>query len=242
MNRFVSLSFWPLMFMACAAGAQDTGDDEEAGGVTGKAALGYLATSGNTESANVNAAFNLVHQAMRWRHEYDLLAVSASNAGDTTAEAYRAAYEARLNFGERAYMFSSLDWKIDRFSGFAEQVSETIGYGRRLIDRERHRLDGGLGAGLRQTETRDGVEEDDKIVRGSMTYLWSLNETTEFEQRLVVESGSTNTNMDAVSALRARLVGNISLVLSYRIRSNTEVPPDAVDTDRFSSISLEYAF
>jgi putative salt-induced outer membrane protein len=230
-----------LLFVVVTAAAQDD-DEEQTQALSGKAAFGYLATSGNTESTNTNAALSLVHQLSVWRQGVDLAAVSASNAGTTTAEAYRAAYEARRALGQHAYVFTAIDWKADRFSGYAEQVSETVGYGRRLIDGERHVLDGGIGGGIRQAELRDGVEEDDRIVRGSLSYLWTVSPTTEFEQRVVVESGSTNTSLDAVSSLRARLLGEISLVLSYRVRRNTDVPVGAVETDRFSSVSLEYAF
>lgn len=222
-----------------AARAQPPGQET---GVSGTAALGYLATSGNTESTNANAAVAVVYQLPIWRHAFDLNAVSASTADTTTAEAYRGAYEARRAFGEHNYLFASLDYKRDRFSGYAEQVSQTIGYGRRLIERESHVLDAGIGYGARQAELQDGSGEDDQIVRGSVDYVWTMSDTTEFEQTLVVESGSTNTSMEAQSALRARLFGNVSLVVSYRLKHNSNVPTGVANADRFTSIALEYAF
>jgi putative salt-induced outer membrane protein len=231
-----------LAFVLIAGGAraQDAGQEEEP--VTGKAALGYLATSGNTESTNVNASFNLVYQLPDWRHGFDLSAVSASSNDETTAEAYRASYEARRDFGEHNYFFSALNWRLDRFSGYAEQVSQTVGYGRRLIDRESHVLAASAGTGARQAELRDGSEEDGAIVRGSLDYIWTMSPTAEFEQTLAIESGSTNTSVEALSALRARMLGNISLVLSYRVKHNSNVPPETANADRFSSLALEYAF
>jgi putative salt-induced outer membrane protein len=230
-----------LAFVLIAgARAQDARQEEEP--VTGKAALGYLATSGNTESTNVNASFNLVYQLPDWRHGFDLSAVSASSNDETTAEAYRASYEARRDFGEDNYLFTALNWRLDRFSGYAEQVSQTVGYGRRLIDRDRHLLAASAGIGARQAELRDGAEEDDAIVRGSLDYLWTMSPTAEFEQTLAVESGSTNTSVEALSALRARMFRNVSLVLSYRVKHNSNVPAGAANADRFSSIALEYTF
>ena len=123
-----------------------------------------------------------------------------------------------------------------------EQFSQTIGYGRRFIDRERHILDAGLGVGIRQSELRTGVEDDDQIVRGSTTYSWVMTDTTNFQQALVVESGSTNTMDESRSALRARIIGNVALVLSYRVARNSAVPLGSAHADRFSSVSLEYAF
>lgn len=226
--------------LAAAAHAQQGDDDER--GVTGKAALGYLATSGNTNNTNASGAFNLIYALPVWRHDFDLTAVNASANEQTTAEAYTADYEGRRALGERSYIFTALDWRRDRFSAFREQVSETVGYGRRLLERERHVLDVGVGAGLRQSRRIDGTRERDGIARGYAEYIWMIAETSEFSQKLVTESGSSNTMVEAVSALRTRLVGNIGLVLSYRLRRNSQVPDGIQPTDRFTSIALEYAF
>ena len=227
-----------LALAAIDAAAQDS----QNAGFSGKAALGYIATSGNTHSESANASLSLRYGRGGWRHGVDLSGVGASTDEQTTAEAYLFKYEARRSFGEHNFLFTTLDYKRDRFSGYAEQVSETVGYGRRIVDRDRHRLDTGIGFGARQSELRDGTEEDDAIVRGSADYLWTLSDTTEFEQVLVVESGSTNTMTEARSSLRARIVGNVALVLSYRIKVNSAVPEGSESTDRFTTISLEYAF
>jgi putative salt-induced outer membrane protein len=209
----------------------------------GQVALGYLATSGNTESTNANGSFGLLYSRTRWNHEFDLTAVAATTAETTTAEAYSAGYEARRLFNEGdAYLFTSLDWRKDRFSAYDREISETAGYGRRLINQGRHVLNGEIGGGARQASLIDGTERSEGIVRAAMDYVLTLSETTGFKQDLVIESGSSNTSVEAISALRARLIGDIGLVLSYRIKSNSEVPAGRVGTDRFTSISLEYAF
>lgn len=243
MSKRKSLMLWPALCLLAAfeAGAQQP---QSAGGerLAGKAALGYLATSGNTESTSTNAAFSLTYRLTQWQHAFDISAVAASTNEVTTAEAYLFEHEARRGFGEHHFLFTSVDWKRDRFSGYAEQVSETVGYGRRLIDRGAHQLNGGLGAGLRQSELRDGTEEDDGIVRGSIDYVWSMTETTSFTQSVVVENGATNTMVESRSALHARIIGDISLVLSLRVKQNSAVPAGSANVDRFSSIALEYAF
>lgn len=229
-----------LALLSVNAAAQDAGGSDPS--FSGKAALGYIATSGNTDSTSANASLSLRYGRAGWRHGIDLSGVGASTDEETTAEAYLFKSEARRSFGEHNFLFTTLDYKRDRFSGYAEQVSETIGYGRRIVDRDRHTLDTGIGFGARQSELRDGTEEDDAIVRGSVDYLWTLSDTTEFEQALVIESGSTNTMTEARSSLRARIVGNVALVLSYRIKMNSAVPADSESTDRFTTIALEYAF
>lgn len=227
--------------LAAQQGGQQSQEEDERG-ISGKAAVGYLATSGNTESTNANAAFELLWELPAWSHDYSLSAVTASTDDVTTAEAYTAAYEARRSFGERNYMFTTLDWRSDRFSTFDQQMSETVGYGRRLVDTQRHELNVEAGAGARQAERRTGVQQDDQIARLTLDYTLTVNETTSFAQDIVVESGETNTSTESVSALRARLFGNIALVISHRIRHNTDVDPGSEEMDQFTSISLEYGF
>lgn len=221
--------------------AQQSGP-QAATGVSGKAAVGYLATSGNTESTNANASFELVYDRPVWSHEFSLSAVTATREEVTTAEAYGGGYEARRSQGERNYLFIALDWRRDRFSGFDQQMSETVGYGRRLVNTDRHALNVESGVGARQTVRATGIEQDDPIARLTLDYTLLVNDTTEFSQDIITETGSTNTSIESVSALSVRLFRDIALVVSHRIRHNTDVDPEVEKTDQFTSISLEYSF
>ncbi len=233
------------------AGAQPVGNPPGAPGPTtskppqglsGKASFGFLSTSGNTESTNMNAALALVYRLETWRHHFDLSAIGASTNNETTTEAYRAKYEARRDIGRHGYAFTALDWDRDRFSGFDSQSSMTAGYGRRFVDTPKQSVDGGLGAGARDSVLPDGSVERDAVLRTSLDYVWTLSSTSQFEQALVVETGSTNTSTDSVTSLKAGLFGNVGLVISYRLKYNSQVPPGIVNSDRYSSVSLEYAF
>lgn len=210
----------------------------------GEVSLGYLATSGNTENTNANATFSMLYTLENWSHDIDLSAAGASSAEVTTAEAYSAKYTGRRALGadRKSYLFTALDWRHDRFSAYEEELSESVGYGRRLIERGRSVLNGELGVGARQATLIDGTDQDEGILRGALDYELTLSENTGFKQSLVIESGDSNTSTEAISALRARLVGNFGLVLSFRVKHNSDVPVGIVATDRFTSIALAYLF
>jgi putative salt-induced outer membrane protein len=121
--------------------------------LVGSASLGYLSTSGNTESTNANASFEATWDLDGpWTHDWTALAINARTDDITTAESYAAGYKAQRDFSEASYLFFSADWRQDRFSGYDQQVSEAIGYGRRLIDNERHMLALEGGAGAKQSD------------------------------------------------------------------------------------------
>jgi putative salt-induced outer membrane protein len=209
----------------------------------GTIALGYLSTKGNTDSTNGNAKFGVTWDLDGpWKHDWNALAINARTDGVTTAESYSAGYKALRDFSATSYLLASADWRQDRFSGYDEQTSETVGYGRRLIDNERQTLALEGGAGAKQSELTDGTSVDEAILRGGLDYLIHIGENSEFTQKLVIEQGDENRYTESTSALKARIVGNLALVLSFVIKDNSDVPVGIENTDRFTSIALEYGF
>lgn len=209
---------------------------------SGKATLGYLATSGNTENSTLNTGFEIGYTATKWAHLFKAKAINASENEATTAEAYDAGWKSERKLSEHNFLFGRLDWRKDRFGGFDTQFSQTVGYGRRLIDTDKHKLSAELGAGARQSEAQDGTEQDETIATGGVYYKWLFSETAEFLQDLKVEAGSENTYLESITAIKARLVGDLALVASYTVKHNTDVPALTEKTDTYTALSLEYAF
>jgi len=211
--------------------------------VQGEATLGYQSTKGNTDTESANATFALLWSLTHWSHKFDLAANSASAAELKTAEAYLAKYKGKRPFDDtKSYLFTALDWSHDRFSAYEEQTSASAGYGRVLLDRGKSTLNGEIGAGYKESTRIDQVQENEAILRLGLDYELKFTDKTGFKQSLVVESGSSNTSIEAISALRANLIGKVGLVIAFRIKNNSNVPPGLVATDRFTTIALAYAF
>jgi putative salt-induced outer membrane protein len=209
----------------------------------GNVALGYLATNGNTDSTNANVKFAVTWDLDGpWKHDWTVLTISARTNEITTAESYSAGYKAQRDFSETSYLFFSADWRQDEFSGYQRQVSEAVGYGRRLIDNERHMLALEGGAGAKGSDLVTGEDLDEAIVRGGLDYLFAISDTSELSQELVLEQGDENRYTESTTALKARVVGNIAVVLSFVLKTNSDVPVGIEKTDRFTSVSLDYAF
>ena len=130
---------------------------------SGKATLGYLATSGNTENSTLNSGFEVGYSVEKWAHIFTAKAVNASENNVTTAEAYDAGWKSERQITDHDFLFGRLDWRKDRFGGFDTQFSQTVGYGRRLIDTDKHKLNAEIGAGARQSDLADGTEESETI-------------------------------------------------------------------------------
>jgi putative salt-induced outer membrane protein len=245
MRRHAFLSLMLAFAVTTPSQAQQVGSppaEKEKGPWSGKAALGFLATSGNTESSSLNSAFTVAYTEGRWAHSLELAAVNTSTDDQTSAEAYAVGWKTEFNMTERDFLFARVSWRKDRFSGYDKQLSESVGYGRRLIDTGVHFLNAELGAGARQADLADGTAEEDFILRGGINYQWKFSEFARFTQDFTAESGPENVYSESVSAIKTRLIGALALVASYTIKNNSVVPLDREKTDSFAAISVEYAF
>ncbi|MCP4299305.1 MAG: DUF481 domain-containing protein [Gammaproteobacteria bacterium] len=231
-----------LIVAALLASMSTMAQEEAESPWAGKATLGYLATSGNTENSTLNTAFELGYTTGKWEHIANAFAISASENEITTTEAYELGWKSERNLTERDFLFGRLEWRKDRFGGFDTQFSQSIGYGRRLINTDKHLLNAELGVGARQSEAQDGTEENETIFRGGAYYKWIFSETAEFRQDLTAEAGDENTYLESVTAVSAKLLGDLALVASYTIKHNTDVPALTEKSDKYTALSLEYAF
>ena len=234
-----------LILGLLTAGAPLYAQEEEAAEESpwsGNVKFGYIATSGNTESESMNSGFELNYTRELWEHQAKGAAIYSTESEVTTAEAYDFGWKSARNLTDHDFMFGRLDWRKDRFGSITEQFSQSVGYGRRLIDGEKHHLNGEIGIGARQSDLADDTDESDTIYTGRLTYGWQISETASFGQSLLVESGSSNTFSESVTDLRARLVGGLALVVSYTVRRNSDVLPDTEKTDTRTAVSLEYSF
>ena len=209
---------------------------------SGKASFGYQGTSGNADTTSTNASTELVWDLDRWTHTVNASALGAEDDGETTAEAYNLGAQSDFSLSDVSYLFGRFNWDKDKFSGYDQQTTETIGYGRKLIDTEVQTWNIEIGAGARQSDLRDGTSENETIGRLATDYLYKLTDTSEVFADLGIESGAENTLVQSRFGVKARLLGDLALVASYRVRYNSEVPAGSEKRDTFTAISLEYAF
>ncbi len=230
-------------FLFSGAAYSQTGSPAaEEGPWSGSASLGFLSTSGNTNTTSYNTAFDISYAKNKWTHTFDAAANGADEGDTVTAEAYQADWKSSYDFREHNYLFGLVAWRKDRFSGVNAQLTETIGYGRRIIETPAHLLSADIGAGHRSADLSDNTSESGAIGRLGLDYKWTFSETSNFEQTIAVEAGSDNTYIESVSAVRAKLLGDFAIVFSYTVRHNTDVPVGSEKTDKMTAISLELAF
>ena len=122
-----------LFLFAGSVYAQDDADEETELGWSGEGEVGFVNTSGNTDSTALNVALGIVKTTEKWRYRFAGTALMTSENGDKDNERYTAELQADRKLGEKGYLFGVYRYDADKFGSYDPSQSFTIGYGRELM-------------------------------------------------------------------------------------------------------------
>lgn len=227
----------PLLLNA----AENTESDETVW--KGEGELGYTATSGNTDSENLNASLGVSRQANNWKHAASIKSIRNETDDVTSADSKVLKGRSEYQLNEKSYAFGQLRHEEDEFSGYDQQTSIAFGVGSRFLENEQHLLDLSVGLGYRSSEESDtGDDTDDAILTANLNYQYKISESATLGETILVESGDENTYSESETSLKAKIDGNLATKISYLVKHNSDVPDGTDKTDEIVTVSLVYAF
>lgn len=239
-NAYAGYGFDDLTTFGANAAATRKAATKE--GWQGSVSLGYVATTGNTNTRSANTQAMAAYRKGNWANLLSLQSLDASTGGVTTSDSLDVSGQSEFSLTKTNYLFGLLDYLRNTIAGYRRRTAEILGYGRRLITTSTQQLDLELGIGARQTHFTDSTGKSRFIERIAINYLWKFTDKSNFSQTLGVEYGTDNTYMQSVTALTTNLAGNFALSVSYTVNHNTRPQPTFKSTDTLSSMSLVYTF
>jgi len=206
------------------------------------AELGYVTTSGNTETETLNAKATASTDREQWRHKGEITALKSSDAVNTTAQKYTLMGQSDYKLEGKNFLFGVVTYEDDKFSGYDYRVTEAVGYGRRVIEDTDMTLDLEIGPGARQSKLDNGDTESEAMLRAAAIYDWTISKTSKFGEALTVEAGEDVTVTKSVTSLSSQIEGNLSMKITFTYKNTSEVPVGVDETDTETAITLVYNF
>lgn len=222
--------------------------------VTGEAELGYVATTGNTETSSVKGKVSVVQDLEQWKNNYELdalykeerIEVDGEKRSEVSAERYYVSAQGNYKLNQKhSALFVFASYEHDAFSGYEHQRSVSVGYADQLFGDDVSSLKYNIGPGYFHNEQDNGRVDEGGILRVAADYRYNLSATAKFKQLLsseiALEEGR-NTKSKSETSIAASLIGSLSLKASYAITHNTEVPEGNENMDTITSVSVLYIF
>ena len=219
---------------------------------SGEGQIGASHSSGNSDTLGVNAALNLKRGGVDWSHRLRGRVDYQRNDGSTRREQYQLAYEPRYQIKKNLFAYGLAQFERDQRQGFDARYALSGGLGYTIIDRSNLDLSLKAGPAVRRTEFVDGTSDDKLAALFGLDFDWVIIEglTLTQDTNMVAETGgsatvivdSSNTTLDLVTGLQAKVSDRLSTRFSYQIEYDSNPPAGSVSTDTTSRFSLVYGF
>jgi len=207
------------------------------------AELGFVSTTGNTETETLNAKAKASTDREKWRHEAEVTSLNSSDATTTTAQKFTLSGKSDYKLeGDKNFIFGTVAYENEKFSGYEYRVTEAIGYGRRIIEDDTHTLDLEIGPGARQSKLDNGDTESEALIRAAAIFDWTISKTSKFGEELTVEAGEDVTVTKSVTSLSSQIEGNLSMKVTFTYKNTSDVPVGVDETDTETAVTLVYNF
>jgi putative salt-induced outer membrane protein YdiY len=214
---------------------------------SGNAELGFIQTSGNSDTQSFNGKFNLVRELDPTVTSFKLEALTSEEEGTSSKERYLSELKYDYSLGEFSYVTSILLYEDDRFNGYQYQSTLAVGYGYRVWHGEQGELDLEVGPGYRRNALEVSNEygskiEEETIGRASLNLLIKISDNAEFTETLTVEGGDSKVVYKSDMGIQSTLIGQLAMKINYQVKHTTNVPEDKKKTDSLVGVTLVYSF
>lgn len=205
-------------------------------------ALGYVGTTGNTDTTTFNAEALLTYRTLRWTHNAKFQGLAAEDESVTTAERYYLEEKSDFALDERQYLFGKGSYNDDRFSGYGYQATVAAGYGRYFLKSDVFNLDGFAGLGYRESDVINGDTDGEGIITFGENFAWAISPNSALVQSFVSDIGEELTVSKFEIGLQSNIIDRIATKIAFQARNISEVPAGNKKTDTQTSVSLVYSF
>ncbi|TMO03506.1 DUF481 domain-containing protein [Pseudoalteromonas sp. S558] len=224
----------------------------------GDTEFGFILSKGNTNSTSFKLKGNLYQDFENWRNQFKIDSLykrdENDETGDSDVTANRVFISAQGNYKvgvKNSSFFIYGDYEEDEFSGLDFKSTIATGYGARVYQGSKNKVDIDIGPGLYRSVADDdsGVSDDEinktgYLVRVAMQWERLVSKRTRFNQDLSIEQSLSglNSRLKSETALISQVIGAVSLKFAYMYRYNSKPEDDKLKFDSELSATLVYNF
>jgi putative salt-induced outer membrane protein len=218
----------------------------------GRGEVGAFRSTGNTDNLGLSLAVTLDRKGVDWTHRLRGTADYQQSNGSTTREQYFASYEPRYQINDGLFAYGLAQYERDEFQGYYGRYALSGGLGYRVVANGAVNLSVKAGPAYRRTDYVIGGAEDSLAALAGIDFNWKINDRLSLthDANAVAESGgeatvfldSSNTSLNFVTGLDAKISNRLSTRLSYSLDYNSNPALNSVSTDTLSRFTLVYGF
>ncbi|WP_435310244.1 DUF481 domain-containing protein [Primorskyibacter sedentarius] len=220
------------------------GNEGRPQGFSGSFALRSVATSGNTDTADLGVGADLNYVQGKNGYELQLSYTYGEDDGKKTEESLFYGFEYTRDFTPAVFGFGKIQGSVDKFSSFENDTFVSFGAGYRIFNEAERQWSVQAGPGYRFADLADASLSDiDEGAFGiSSDYAQKLTETVYLTNDTDVVWSESDTVVYNDLALSVAMTNTLALRTSLLTEYHSD-PADGYDeTDNTFGVSLVYSF
>lgn len=224
----------------------------------GDAEFGFILSKGNTTSTSFKLKGNIYQDFDSWRNQFKIDSLykrdknTETNETEVTANRIFVSAQGNYKVGiKNASFFIYGDYEEDEFSGLDYKTTLATGYGSRVFQGAKNKVDIDIGPGLYRSvaDKNADVSSADKnkmgyLLRVALQWERLVSERTRFNQYISMEQSLSglNSRLKSETALISQVIGGVSLKFAYMYRYNAKPEENKLKYDSELSATLVYNF
>ncbi|WP_353661853.1 DUF481 domain-containing protein [Hydrogenimonas sp. SS33] len=213
--------------------------------------LGYLGTSGNSDSKTLSALYGNDYQ---WTDSTDVHfktdAYYGEKDGDKTDERYRAYGIVNHHYSPRGYSYVEAGALRNTFQGYNQQYNGGLGMGYVIIDDKIQLFKVRGGYQYRWANFTDGTDDDFHFLKLGANYNYQFSETGKLESELnFLKNLESTDDFETVFriAVKVLMAENLSLRVGFEVKYDNTPPlnddgSEKDKTDTTTTVGIVYDF
>lgn len=242
-RKLISMIFLALFYSQSNAYAAENATLEKEKSYKGSLDFGATFANGNSKEQSIQSNFDLQNSLSDKKS--NLLKARAQNTKTNkirTRETYYVNNQTRRNISKSNFKFLEVEYVSDRYGGYNYRISETVGLGRKLLDKKDLKLTIQASAGMRQTKLTTDDKSNDVIVRFGSGFDVKLNENVSFEEDLDISFDQIATIIRSDSNVKVLISKSLYLKFGVLVQRVSNVPQGRKNSDVNTALKIGYEF
>ena len=221
---------------------------------SGKGEGGLVLSRGNSDSTSINAKIDAAEEQGDWKNVMFASALYGRNGEFATAQRLEARYEIDHKITQAFDGFVAAHGDKDAFEGFDYQATVSAGVGYQFVNTDATKFSGTLGVGYRRLRPQQLVTDADgrvidringdatggAVATAGLALDHQATKTTKLVDKLIVESGASNTSAGNDFAVHVAMSDRLALSVGYGVRYNTDPAPGTKKLDQLTTANIVY--
>ncbi|RXJ95781.1 hypothetical protein CRU94_03975 [Arcobacter sp. AHV-9/2010] len=209
----------------------------------GKVELSYVNTSGNTQTTTLAADAEAKSKIDDIELKFKGSIIKSKDNDEESANKYQLELQSSYMFTDNFYTYLGANYVKDEFSDYDSRLNIRPGLGYKFINTDDHLLDIKTGVDYSLDKYKNGKKDEYAASKSELNYKYQIKKDVEFKQMvnyLVSMEDSEKYFVTSESSVNVKMVGNLSLGVSYKVDYTNQTQKEKTDKKFLTSLIYDF--